>query len=111
MIDLGDELADYGNQPQTPSKPPDGMGSFGRLADLQAGGFNVDPRRADLGDPKWSFTGPGSFTISAEPLTNPRWLTCIVAGAAGLTPPWTASQDQDGSVIEVKTWLPGDDPT
>lgn len=85
MIDLGDELADYGEQPQTPSKPPDGMGSFGRLADLQAGGFDVDPRRADANPRQWGFNqGLSSLTISVEPLVNDTWAMRVAKGAAGV---------------------------
>lgn len=110
MIDLGDELAGYGKQPRTAPKPPEDMGSFGRLADLQAGGFNVESQRTeDLGR-GWSFAGPGSFTVSAQPLTNPRWLARIAGGLTGRPrPPWVANPNQDGLAIEAKTWLPGDD--
>jgi hypothetical protein len=114
MIDLGDELASYGDQPQTPSTPPDGMGSFGKLADLQAGGFDIDPRRTDADSRQWGFNrGLGSLTISVKPLVSDTWITRIAAGAAGVTMPTpndgfkpTGSISDDG--IEMKTWFPGD---
>jgi hypothetical protein len=113
MIDLGDELADYGKKPQTPSKPPDGMGSFGKLADLQADGFDVDPRRADADPRQWGFNrGSGSLTISVEPLVSDSWITRVARGAAGVTMPPNDGFKPFGSIsddgIEMKTWFPGD---
>lgn len=123
MIDLGDELADYGDEPKRPAVfdgdgfpvgrngsdvrvGPNGMRTFGKLADLQKGGFNVNPRTGrgigtpsrgfgdphrDVGDPpaKITFTPP-------DPLTDDsRWTF------AGMI-------DDDSLKINVKTWF-GDD--
>lgn len=135
MIDLGNELAGYGEQPQTPSKPPEGMGSVGRLADLQAGGFNVDPRRADADPQQWGFSrglgllsgkvvGGGGAGKAGAPGgggdgLNVPWLTRIARGAAGASTFTPANQDgfqpvgsfseDDPPEIELKTWLSGDD--
>lgn len=55
MIDLGDELAGFGEElprpaaAEVPAAPayydrgPNGMRTFGKLADLQKGGFNTTP--------------------------------------------------------------------
>jgi hypothetical protein len=86
VIDLGDELADYGENPQKP-KPPEGMSSYGSLAGLQAKGFSYNPQ--------YTFTRPSKFTVGPpEPLVNSRWLTRV---AGGLMPPWVMPSDtQDG---------------
>lgn len=81
MIDLGDELANYGDEPKPEGATvtrygsgPDGMHTFGKLADLQKGGFNVNPRTGrGIGvppgddEPAWPWTFCG--TIDDDDLT------------------------------------------
>lgn len=113
MIDLGDELADYGDEPEKwtadgfpINRGPAGMHTFGKLADLQKGGFNVNPRTGrGLGDPHRDVGDP------------PSWVDRISSGIAGPLPDpltdnsrWTFAGMIDDDSLTVKTWLPEDEP-
>jgi hypothetical protein len=61
MIDLGIELADFGEADEPPENPV---------------------RSIRLCDPRWTYTG-SSFTISDHDLVPPNWIKRIATGLAG----------------------------
>jgi hypothetical protein len=80
MIDLGDELANFSEEPKAPL--PQSMPSAGRLADLQAQGFNTTPPPEDL------LPDPNRVTAYDRPMWAPPVL-----------PPYLiATQSADGGI-------------
>lgn len=102
MIDLGDELADYDGKPEGPLPQEmrgyaHGMSSAGRLADLQAQGFNKEPPPEDmlpLG-PDWStlYSGGGGAGGGGNGGSSAPLLSNVVDH------PWIiATENADGSI-------------
>jgi hypothetical protein len=77
MIDLGDELAGFGEELPRPAaapvpaaagyhdRGPNGMRTFGKLADLQKQGFNTEPPYAGFDAGDFSDDKPMTFTFKA----------------------------------------------
>lgn len=111
MIDLGDELAGYGEESHASPTHPEGMPSFGRLADLQAGGFNTKPDVVHRGQ-GWGFnTGLSKLSVKVVPTTTPGggggggglsvpWVARVAGGLAGTSFPLWGAQDDFGSTSE-----------
>lgn len=76
-IDLGEELADYGEPEDRRPPNPNGMGSHGRLADLQAQGFARTPQPGVPVPPMWG--GPDPTDALAHLITWPSgpWLPSL----------------------------------
>jgi hypothetical protein len=88
-------------RPYAPHQDPNsvaGMGTYGRLEDLQASGFNTQSPFADI-EKAWHAGGVDSVKISAGESGT----------IAGIPIPAQAF-DWSPIVVNAQTWLPGDPP-